>query len=242
MFFPPWWRSPYQWLGNLTLTEEWRHLFWGDKRNMILGVAWTLCYEEQFYLVSGIIAWLFKDRRKFFTMLAFLTLCTIPFFDNKSVRGLFFDGSWLSFAAGVFAYYLIHHQKNLRLLCALTVFTPAVVFAARWADWSTPNNFYASFLVASIYGLLLFLLYPKDIAIQDLALVKGLNFFGRFCYSLYLIHSPIVFVISYFFYRHFRFDTPGATIAITVPICLALSIAAGSLFHRLVESKFINRQ
>ena len=52
----PWSFSPAQWLGNLSLTESWRHtaLAGSDPRDYVMGQAWTLCYEEQFYLVTGI--------------------------------------------------------------------------------------------------------------------------------------------------------------------------------------------
>ena len=42
-----------QWVGNLTLTETWRHLAWGVvDHEPYTRVAWTLCYEEQFYFTS----------------------------------------------------------------------------------------------------------------------------------------------------------------------------------------------
>ncbi|MES1255954.1 MAG: acyltransferase, partial [Acidobacteriota bacterium] len=51
--YRPWWYSPWQWLGNLTLTETWRHHVVGGPRGHFPGQAWTLCYEEQFYMVVG---------------------------------------------------------------------------------------------------------------------------------------------------------------------------------------------
>ena len=42
-----WWH----WLGQFTLTEEWRGNVVGPPKQYFAGHLWTLCYEEQFYLV-----------------------------------------------------------------------------------------------------------------------------------------------------------------------------------------------
>ena len=51
-----------QWLGNLTLTETWRAHFWGPPRNVYTSVAWSLCFEEQFYLICFLALWLAPRR------------------------------------------------------------------------------------------------------------------------------------------------------------------------------------
>ena len=58
----PWWYGGWQWAGNLTLTETWRHYFVGGPRGHFPGQAWTLCYEEQFYAVTGVLLWLMPSR------------------------------------------------------------------------------------------------------------------------------------------------------------------------------------
>src|SRR5262249_19228694 len=39
--FRPWWFSPSQWVGNLTLTEIWRPHLFGQPMGMFLQQAWT---------------------------------------------------------------------------------------------------------------------------------------------------------------------------------------------------------
>ena len=60
-----------QWLGNLTLTESWRAQALGSRQLMQLPVAWTLCFEEQFYLIVGVI--LALAPRRLFVALAAVT-------------------------------------------------------------------------------------------------------------------------------------------------------------------------
>lgn len=45
--------TPIGWIGNMTLTELWLPALFGGSDFFILRVAWTLWYEEQFYLVCG---------------------------------------------------------------------------------------------------------------------------------------------------------------------------------------------
>jgi peptidoglycan/LPS O-acetylase OafA/YrhL len=64
-----------QWIGNLTLSETWRPHFGGSPTSQIISPAWTLCFEEQFYLVVGLIL-LFFPRRLFFAVAA-VTIITL---------------------------------------------------------------------------------------------------------------------------------------------------------------------
>ena len=44
-----------QWAGNATLTETWRSHLGGGVESEYLNPSWTLCYEEQFYVVCGLL-------------------------------------------------------------------------------------------------------------------------------------------------------------------------------------------
>ena len=94
----------WHWAGNATLTETWREHVAGSTRCFVLGHAWTLCYEEQFYVVTGLLLLLMP--RRFFLGIVLVTisvfLCT-PL--GLATRGFFWDGRWLLFAAGVGVYY-----------------------------------------------------------------------------------------------------------------------------------------
>ena len=58
-----------RWLGNITLTETWRPHVWGPERDIYTGVAWSLCYEEQFYFVCFLIL-LLAPKRTYACLLA----------------------------------------------------------------------------------------------------------------------------------------------------------------------------
>src|SRR5207244_1662290 len=73
-----------QWFGNLTLTETWRHYLFGDPELKLLGPSWTLCYEEQFYVVCGVL--LLVAPRRFFAGVGVVSLFTLLMLGVTSVR------------------------------------------------------------------------------------------------------------------------------------------------------------
>ena len=88
----PWRFDLPQWIGNATLTESWRyHLPFSDSpRDYIIGQAWTLCYEEQFYIVVG--AALIFAARRFFSVAAVVTIGVILLLEVAPLAGLRFNG------------------------------------------------------------------------------------------------------------------------------------------------------
>ncbi len=83
-----------QWLGNVTLTETWRAHLWGPERNVYTGVAWSLCFEEQFYLICFLALWLAPGR--LFKALGIISLAAV------SVRVLAWSTGSLACIAGTF--------------------------------------------------------------------------------------------------------------------------------------------
>lgn len=105
--------TKWRWLGNVSLMEMWRtHLTGESPTKLFWGPSWTLCYEEQFYLVVGLILlfarrWIFRAA----TLISLGVLAGAVFisgYDQKSY-GTFFNCLWLTFAAGVLAYYALNN-------------------------------------------------------------------------------------------------------------------------------------
>ena len=246
-----------QWLGSITLTEEWRHYVGGPPRGYFTGQVWTLCYEEQFYLVMGVIVAV--ARRWLFPAVAVLTFLVYLNIDPNLLRqvgdaigvdldsyrrplpGFFFDGLWLAFAAGVGVYYRIHFATPVvrRALDAMMVL--GILWAARTmpTPWdfkpTLPGYLGASFVFALILGWL----YPYDAAITRHLASAPFAWAGRMCYSLYLIHAPVTAVIGWNLYRA-GLTTTQECILIVVPISTAASLGLSWPFHCWVERRFLN--
>lgn len=225
-----------QWLGNLTLTETWRSHVFGAKTQFFMGHIWTLCYEEQFYLTTGVCLLVFGRRLSIgLALLTVFTLCVIGL--KLRVNGFFFDGHWLMFAAGCAVFYSAHlSQRTGRIiLVMLLAGSAAGTLLLRSPRW----YFFSEFAEAPIFALLLIGLLKYDQAILRSAPGRWLAWVGRMCYSLYLIHLPITKATSHVF-STLGFDQGWGALCLNVFTGTAASLLAGYLFHRTIEQRFLN--
>jgi peptidoglycan/LPS O-acetylase OafA/YrhL len=236
--------SAWSWVGAVTLTEEWRWHVVGPPRDYFLGNLWTLCYEEQFYLLFGLIV-LLAPRRLFVVVavvsaVVFLIVAgvvTPPF----STDGWFFGGPWLAFAAGIAVYYRRNYATPLlRKAIDIGLLAGAVWAGRSVTDWGTfaqsvPAQLLAAFAGAFLVGVL----EPFDGRTAQWKWLAPLRWCGVRCYSLYLVHAPVVYLLSHML-AHLGCVGPIATLMVTIPVCVAASLAAGWAFHRSVEQRFLN--
>ncbi len=237
MEFRPWWFSPSQWFGNITLTETWRHHLFGSQRAHYVGQSWTLCYEEQFYAVVGLI--LAVSSRHFFLSAIVISFATVIARIVASalavnIDGFFFDGMWLLFAEGILVYYYALYatrRGRVVILVALAAFSIWQIAAG--------NPLGLNFAAASAFATAIALFYHWDRAIAGSIWIRPLTICGTMCYSLYLVHQIFVVIISKALYRGGVTSGVG-TLLWTIPFCVAVSVAAGWLFYLLVERRFLN--
>jgi peptidoglycan/LPS O-acetylase OafA/YrhL len=232
----PWWYSPWQWLGNLTLTETWRWHLVGDHRAHFPGQAWTLCYEEQFYAVVGLL--LAISRKRFFAGIAAVTVATLVLVAlvgrHPSIQGFFFDGSWLTFAAGVLLYWTLTQATGARASAvALGVLLVGALAATRLPVIGGASGF--------IFGAALIPLHRWDREIFASPWSAALRYCGQMCYSLYLVHQLLVKATAQALWDA-GVTSPVATLAITFPLCFAVSVVVGRTCYVFVERPFLNAQ
>ena len=236
-----------QWLGNVSLTETWRHCLGGDLTQLFLGHAWTLCYEEQFYVVCGLVLWL--TRRRFFLALGVVSLAVLPCAwgvlagKGPSIDGFFFDGKWLLFALGILVYHRIHLAKGLVARCedaGLLVALAAVLFAWRMTgDRPEAHVFLAELLSGVAFAAAILTLYRWDIRMACSRLLRPVSLCGTMCYSLYLVHWPVVKPLSHALYLA-GLTAPWQTFLISIPLCVLVTVALAWVFHVHVERRFLN--
>ena len=235
--------SAWQWLGNITLTEEWRHHLAGDGVRQILGPAWSLCYEEQFYAIVGII--LAVAHRSFFRGVVFVTGLTLILKHilpriGLNTNGFFFDGGWLAFGAGILVYYSINYLQPKRLWLPPAILAIGIIYALRGVlgvGSTVEQNLGQSFGFAA---LILFL-SRFDNEMFHHKLLKPFLWCGAMCYSLYLVHLPVTTVLSRWMYNSLHITNSWGVLCITLPVCLLASILVSRLFYHMIEKRFLNK-
>jgi peptidoglycan/LPS O-acetylase OafA/YrhL len=239
--FYPWKLTPAQILGNTFLFETWRSHVFGDGPGIFLGIMWTLCYEEQFYALAGLTL-LAAPRRIFEAAIAITLFSLVARFAadqaGRDIRGFFFDGYWMQFGAGIVVYYVVNYcaGRKRRLWTASFATAAVAVFFVR--DW-LPSDIDRSTVLASLFAAGLMILHPWDALLSGSRWLWPLTYSGQLCYSMYMIHWPICKVITRGAYSA-GFDGVWETLLVTLPVSLALSVAAAAAFYHLVERHFLN--
>jgi peptidoglycan/LPS O-acetylase OafA/YrhL len=247
-FKPPSSLSWLQWIGNVSLTEIWRpNVIGADSSRFFLGVAWTLCYEEQFYLVCGLLMWL--SPRNFFRNSLWLTvaICLPVLYkmatgDVGQRSGFFFDGRWIEFACGIGVYYRLHEvPKNCRGIGKHAMEGVFLIwFAINLVVWkSQKNQLLEELFVSSFFAMILVPLFKFDRVWFTSMAWRGIWVCGTMCYSFYLVHAIPVKVLSNLFYRA-GIEGLWMTALVVLPACIVLSAFLGWFFYCLVERRFLN--
>jgi peptidoglycan/LPS O-acetylase OafA/YrhL len=224
-----------QWLGNITLTESWRPLLGGDEANIFTRIAWSLCYQEQFYLVCFLV--LLAAPRRFHTALAATTAAILGVyllaFDSGSLYRL--DGTfpvlWHEFAVGLAVYWRFQQALPRRARWGIDLGLAGLLVVAVLGESDSTVN-------AAALGLVLIGLRRWDGPIAGLPGLAPLRACGRRCYSIYLVHLPICTVGNHCLYEC---GVTGfwARVLVMVPLVTLASVGAGWVFYHAVESRFL---
>lgn len=236
--------NAHQWLGNIALCESWRYLVVGSHPSYFLGNAWTLFYEEQFYVVAGLLL-IFAPRRFFAAAfgVTLLTLAARHFGPGAGLQlqGSFLDGHWLMFAAGIAVYHVQNHANAWQKWASVAMLVAGIAYVCQDLALvrGLPNNFESNALSAFCFALVLIGVRRWDAVIMNARLLAPIRFCGTICYSLYLVHWPICKATSHLL-SDAGFNSPSSAALIVLPCCMGASVAAGYGFHVLVERRFLN--
>jgi peptidoglycan/LPS O-acetylase OafA/YrhL len=243
--FRPWWYSASQWFGNITLTEQWRYHIFGSGTGWFLGQAWTLCYEEQFYFVTGLL--LLMAPRKFFLGAAAVSIGVgiVMLLDSifgLPIQGFFFDGLWLQFGLGILVYYQLNYGNRTTLAVLAFGLFALTLWLARDPSQllSEQKNATQSYFVAACFALLILLLRPVDKRMESTLWLRPIWFCGTICYSLYLVHEPLIHIVHGIL-KHIGIFSDSSSPWIVLLFYGSISILAGWGFYLAVERRFLNK-
>ncbi len=223
----------WQVAGNLTLTESWRFQFVGGPRHLALAQAWTLCIEEQFYLVCALLV-LARSANQFLWILALTALTALALVVSNwislPIEGTMFAGHWLSFAAGVFLFFALHGGGKEKAT-SIAILVVAFVFA----PWYPEEYFRTA--IAVMFSLISIFLYSYDSKLSSAAGLHWLKMCGLISYSLYLTHPLVCSPISRLVPRIGAGEFVAASLALL--LCVSVSLLVAWPFFVLFERPFI---
>ncbi len=239
-----------QWVQTFTLTQ-WLTLithpgsYAFDNPALLVAAHWSLNYEEQFYVVMGLLMVLVTWRKLNLRWpIAVLLGCGMVwncFFPHTSY-GIFLE-YWAHFGLGAVVFYRLCRPMNIWLcrgIDGLLLLTAAICGWLTWPDIWLPANrsVVQEFFVVSSFALLLVLLRPLDNAFKKFPLAQPLLWLGSITYSLYLIHQFNLNIMGSIAGRIIPASWPEF---VSVSVQVALQIALTIPFWLLCERPFLNK-
>ena len=226
--------SRAEWLGNATLTEQWRPSVFGGEVRLINRVAWALCYQEQFYLICFLA--LVLAPRRLYPVLGLATLgiagSRLWSWDTGWYADLkgFFPDLWHEFAVGLALFWRINLAKSAWVKRGIEMGLAALFAVGCWYGA-------VSTAAAAGFGLILIGFHRWDDAIARQAWLDRLRVCGKRSYAVYLIHLPVCTI------GNAGLAAMGLVgfwprALVMMPTVTAASVAAGYVFYSWVDRRF----
>lgn len=240
--------SPVIWINNLTMTQWLNLIFhptWHPFDNPTLFVAgyWSLNYEEQFYLVMGLVMFgttYFKKRM--LAPIVALMLCSfvwnLP--HSFTYHGFFWE-YWVSFALGALVFNRLCKIQNRKGsasidlgILALLLFSSYRYYASN--TWSA-RWLYTEWILTSTFALMLIYLRSWDTKFRNSGFGAALGTLGLISYSLYLTHQFNLGASSIVASQLIHLGLPKSS---EVILRLIFICAVATIFWFLCERPFLN--
>ena len=237
------------WAQNLTLTQ-WLTLlhhpkpFAADNPSLFVAAFWSLCYEEQFYLVMALLLAL-KSAVARRAALVGLTLVSVPWIllGPRLCYGTVLD-FWPMLGLGCLLFFRLKRMPSRAMRRATDAFLVAVALASALAHRAAgriggdERPVMLELSVATAFALLLLVMHPIDAALRASPPGRMLAAFGLVSYSLYLVHQFNVTVIRTSARWWLPEDAPAFA---SSALQLLMHVAVAAVFWFACERPFLNR-
>lgn len=202
----------------------------------ILGQAWSLSLEWQFYLVAPALFFMLVHLKRPNAQIAALFLVALLLWIGQFMDGMaFFSAGMPMFSIGFLSYFAHKHLfSGLSAQWRQTLIVSGVIFALLFSGFNA---------IAIIIWMTTFLtIYdhppPAAAPLKWLLSSPALAQLGRVSYSLYLTHMQVLFICLWFAEE---LKLTADTRAVLVPIAsVGISLVVSDLLQRVVEAPLVS--
>ncbi len=202
----------------LLYLQNWMGFFGGPQLPAYLSATWSLAMEEQFYFIWPAIVYytrretLIKISVSIIVISILWRIFGVVFWEDVKVASFFYFNTFTRFEELVFGALLAIFLTNpalkdrIRFLAApvfLAAFSAFLILCIKLFPGLIPYYSNATLALWS-YTLIplfstaliaIFLTYPEKFIIRRIFQNKILTFFGKFSYSMYLLHMPVALIL-----------------------------------------------
>lgn len=161
----------------------------------LVGQAWSISVEWQFYLVAPLFFWLIVTRRWYALAAALVVICAVRFTNYGGEGFGIRQGGF--FLIGIFSYYAYRRLENVRLDCRMI---DGLAMAAVALVYMFLVQSLSLFIWIAVFALLIAARQERQTLPQRVALNilnhPSMQWLGRISYSVYLIHALVIFAVA----------------------------------------------
>ncbi len=227
--------------GNFLASLFYSHNFIYNDHSKVLGVAWSLEVEAQFYILAPVLSFLFfikasMIRKSLIIMLAVLSLLK-HFYDLWNPSSPFID----------FAGYFLIGMLLADLYCSKW----KVLNNSRFCQWAGILIFIGLHFIFSVDLIGLYFLKKILVAVffyiaitnnwwKNLLSIQWISIIGGMCYSIYLLHLMIMSAVTKILIK-MPIDNKFLGFFIYGILLLAAVLIVSMLFYRFIEQPCMRR-
>jgi peptidoglycan/LPS O-acetylase OafA/YrhL len=203
-------------------------------------VAWSLEVEVQFYIIAPLIFLLFKKSKSIRRQSICLSIITFAILNSSfEIYYRTLIGQAQYFLIGVLAadIFLTEDKKLLEKLNnpAIFISSLSVIFFVNYKD-----GFFQ--LILFLFAILILLLCsiksdPKNAFLKS----KIFSLIGGMCYSIYLIHYPLLSLIGNFLIERWPISSFGNSFILYSMVIIPVIIMTSFIFYIFFERPFMNK-
>ncbi len=238
-----------EYFGNFLASLGYIHTIVFDRSSIILPISWSLEVEVQFYLLVPLLSLMFFKSKKHIVGILIVVLFFILSIYGKN-------------------YIMAHHVKYIgsSILAYFSHFAIGILFSILFLtnpNWIKRKSvFWDSIGLIAIFSLFYFykpqirisnnILFNLSILILFISAFKGVitNYFfrlpviyviGGMCYSIYLIHFPLLFLLVKASKQLAFFKDYYSNYFLQIIILLPLIISVSAVYFKLFEQPFMDK-
>lgn len=199
----------------------------GNYQGPLLSVGWTLNYEVLFYLLS-FLSVVFLKKLNFNILLVLLTILNISYFIFFNQKNNYLTNTIiLEFLFGVYIYQHFNIVNSIfNKYKFLIIFFVFLLFILIYIAQVNIFDVNLRFIVGIIACIIFLFFYNLTLDF------KTLRFFGELSYPIYLIHLPLIYLIS-------KFTENLLLLVFIIGISLFVCSYISILFQRKINEFFI---
>ena len=236
------------WIENLTMTQWFtllRHpTSWAvNNKSLFVAAFWSLNYEEQFYIVMGLILFAAIYFRK--GMLLGISLLMLPAFiwnlRYPSMSFGFFLEYWNAFAMGSLVFFRLCKAQSRRVRIAIDVLLVFFVLFSLYRGGASPTHnrsVYFEWLVTGSFALILICGRRLDPWFKQSWLGWALGGLALISYSMYLTHLNEMRAANVVASRLISWGFPRF---LNFPLQVTVVVILSAIFWYFCERPFLNK-